>query len=196
MTRIDPLSNIGTSKVFRELFEGPKNPKAIADSLEIKSPPVIEQLRRLQEINLVRLGEKIGRAQNYEIIWDNFLELFFERVFKQKLDLFPADSDKQEIKTLLRNKYFIKLVKNYVFEVIGIDSNSLLTAMEEFEDALLHAKYYEKPRTVEDPELQEFFDKMQLWYKRARKSMNWTEAIFQDLSYKIGDTRKCSELKF
>ena len=115
MTRIDPLSNVGTSKVFRELCEGPKNPKTIADSLEIKSPPVIEQLRRLQEINLVKLGDKIGRAQNYELIWDNFLELFFERAFKQKLDLFPVDSNKQEIKTIDQ----IVRVISWLFSVVS-----------------------------------------------------------------------------
>ena len=196
MTRIDPLSNVGTSKVFRELCEGPKNPKTIADSLEIKSPPVIEQLRRLQEINIVRLGEKIGRAQNYEIIWDNFLEVFFKRAFKQKSKLIPAYSDRNQIKSLLKNRYFVKLIKNYIYEVAGASNSiSLLDAMEDFENALLHSAYYNRTKKYEDPELQDFFDKMRLWYKRAHKSMNWCEIVFQDLTYKIVDPRKHKDLK-
>src|SRR3990170_2411979 len=171
MTRIDPLSNIGTSKVFRELCLGPKNPKKIADSLGIKPPPVIEQLRRLQDIRIVKLGQKVGRDQNYEIDWKAFLELFIERAFAQKFTY--TQSRKEEIKKLANNKYFERFVKLYICRAIG--KVALLEAIQEFENGLLHSLPFKEKKVFDDKEEQEFFNKMRLWYKRARESMSICE---------------------
>ena len=176
MTRIDPLSNTGTSKVFRELCSDPKNPKKIADSLGIKSPPIIEQLRRLQKVGIVKLGQKIGRAQNYEIDWKSFLELFIDRSFTQKVTY--TQSYREEIKTLVDNKYFKQFVKLYICRVLG--RVTLLEAMQEFENGLLHSLPFKKKEIYDDKEKQDFFDKMRLWYNRARKSMSICELTLQD----------------
>lgn len=176
MTRIDPLSNIGTSRVFRELCAGPKNPKKIADSLGIKSPPVIEQLRRLQKVGIVKLEQKIGRAQNYEIDWKAFLELFVDRAFGKKI--IRVKLHKEEIKTLVDNKYFMQFVKLYVCRVLG--RATLLEAMQEFENGILHNPSLNRKKAFDDKEKQEFFNKMQLWYKRTLKSANICELFFSD----------------
>jgi DNA-binding Lrp family transcriptional regulator len=176
MTRIDPLSNHGTSKVFLELCSGPRNPKIIADSLKIKPPPAIEQLRRLQELKIVKLGQKVGRAQNYEIDWKIFLDLFVERAFSQKAT--HAQQQREEIKTLTKNRYFEEFVKLYVCRVLR--QVTLLGAMQEFENSLLHTLTLKKPKKLDDRDKQEFFDKMQLWYTRARESMSICELVFQD----------------
>lgn len=176
MSKVDPLSNVGTSRVFRELCSGPKNPKKIADSLEIKSPPVIEQLRRLQKIRVVKLGHKVGRAQYYEIDWKVFLELFIERAFTQKLT--DAQLYEQEIRTLVDNKYFKRFVNLYICRVLS--QATLLEAMQEFENGLLHSASFKKKKTFDDEEKQEFFNKVRLWYKRARESMSICELTLQD----------------
>jgi len=176
MTRIDPLSNIGTSRVFRELCAGPKNPKRIADSLGIKPPPVIEQLRRLQKVGIVKLGQKIGRAQNYKIDWKAFLELFVDRAFGKKV--IRVELHKEEIKTLVDNKYFVQFVKLYVCQVL--QHATLLRAIQEFENGILHIPSLNRKKEFADKEKQEFFNKMQLWYKRALKSVNMCQLYFSD----------------
>jgi len=176
MTRTDPLSNPGTSKVFLQLCFGPRNPTTIADSLKIKPPPVIEQLRRLQELKIVKLGQKVGRAQNYEIDWKIFLDLFVGRAFLQKAT--RAQQQREEIKTLAKNRYFEEFVKLYVCRVLH--QVTLLGAMQEFENSLLHSLTLKNPKKFGNKDTQEFFDKMRLWHTRARESMNICELVFQD----------------
>lgn len=176
MSRVDPLSNVGTSNVFRELCSGPKNPKKIADALGIRSPPVIEQLRRLQKVGIVRLGRKIGRAQNYEVDWKAFLELFINRALSQKVT--DAQYSKMGIETLVDNRYFKQFVKLYVCRAFG--QITLLESIKEFENGLLHSRSFNRKKPFDDEEKQEFFNKMRLWYTRAQKSMSICELIFQD----------------
>lgn len=176
MTRIDPLSNVGTSRVFRALCSGPRNPKKIADSLGIKSPPVIEQLRRLQNVGIVKLGEKVGRAQNYEIDWKAFLELFLDRAFTQKVT--RVQLYKKETKTLVENKYFKQFAKRYICGVLG--RVTLLEAIQEFESGVLRTSSLGREKTFDDKERQEFFDKMALLYKRAHGSANICQLLLSD----------------
>ncbi|MDH5483344.1 MAG: hypothetical protein OEY22_10805 [Candidatus Bathyarchaeota archaeon] len=176
MTRIDPMSNVGTSKVFLKLCSGPKNPKTIADLLRIKPPPAIEQLRRLQELKIVRLGQKIGRAQNYEIDWKAFLKLFTERAFTQKIT--HVESQKEKLKTLVENKYFEQFIKLYICRVLS--EVTLLEAIQEFENGLLHSLPFKKKKAYDDEEKQEFFNITRLWYKRAQESMSICEITLQD----------------
>ena len=50
----DSLTNWGTSKVFYAMILGSTTPKEIAEDLDITPPAVIDQLRRLQKIGIVK----------------------------------------------------------------------------------------------------------------------------------------------
>lgn len=186
MNKFDPLNNLGTSKVLYLLLSECKTPKELADSLGIKPPPVIEQLRRLQKIGIVRRGEKKGKLQEYEINFDKFLELFIERALQEKMT-YPRSVHSKEIatvKTLKGNRYFKKLVKEYLKNLCPFITAD--KAAKEFEDALLHSTALKRKKTFkDDPEKQDFFDKMRLWRKIAEKKMTFAELNFQDALTKV-----------
>lgn len=197
MPEVDPLSNPGTSKVFLCIIKGKKNPKAIADFLGIRSPPVIQQLRRLQKIKIIELGEKEGKEQNYEVNWDNFLALFIDRAMRegkyektrkggiQVLEDTTEDFDK--IKVLKKNRYFKQLIHLYLQNVAGsneLDWSTISDAILNFESALQQFASFRRSRKFEDPEKQDFFDKMKLWYKRTLSVRTWMDLNLHDAIYK------------
>ena len=54
----------------------------ISEHLGITSPSVIEQLRRLQRAGLVKLGEKEGKYQHYEVNSEGLSRLFLDNSTK------------------------------------------------------------------------------------------------------------------
>ena len=190
MIKSDPFSNLGTSKVFYELLSGPKSPKQIADSLGIKPPPVIEQLRRLQKIGVVQIGKKNGKFQNYEINFEKFLELFIDRALREKRT-YPSNLHADEIKkikSLKSNEYFKKFIVNYLK---NLDSPmTIADAANEFEDGLLHSGTLDRNRKFNDSEMQEFFNTMRLWRKIAKKKMTYAElALLHSLTVILNPKR-------
>lgn len=127
-------------------------------------------------MKIVRLGQKVGRAQHYEIDWRIFLDLFIERAFSQKAT--HAQHHREETRALARNKCFEEFVRLYLYGVL--DQVTLLKAMQEFENGLLHSLQFKNPKKFNDRDKQDFFDRMRLWHSRARKSMSICELVFQD----------------
>lgn len=72
------LSNVGTSKVFYALLNGKTGLTETSEYLKISRPSVIEQLRRLQGIHLVKMGRKEGKYQHYVIDREGLANLFLD----------------------------------------------------------------------------------------------------------------------
>ena len=191
MPRSDALSNPGTSKVFLYLVMGKTSPKAIADGLGIKPPPVIQQLRRLQNLGLVELGTKVGKIQNYKVYWQEFCDRFAKEISTVKLN--PGDiriglaEDNQkvdrEIEALKDNKYFQKFVKLYLENFTVTASSKWPTIAEIIDNAgsvMPLLKSFRAERHFDDPEKQDFHDKMVLWYERSTSVQSWMHLHMTD----------------
>lgn len=89
---VDPLASVSCSNVFLQLLLGRTSPTKIAEALGMKPPSVLEQLRRLQELGIVRLAEKNGKYQNYRIDWEKFVRVFLRRTYIQELQKTTAAS--------------------------------------------------------------------------------------------------------
>lgn len=63
-------------KVLLLVANGINNPKNIAGALEVKPPSVIYQLHRLKHVGFVKIGEKEGKVQHYEIDWEGLGRAF------------------------------------------------------------------------------------------------------------------------
>jgi hypothetical protein len=189
MPRSDALSNPGTSKVFLSLVKGITSPKAIAVFLEIKPPPVIQQLRRLQNLGLVKLGAKEGKAQNYDVNWKAFAERLVADAIDESIALGDAKKNSEEyaavtkkISSLKDNRFFLEFMKLYlqkftdkgsgwssehsnwptIAEIIK-NTNAVMTTLESFK----------REEPFADLEMQEFHDKMVLWHERNTRSQTW-----------------------
>lgn len=187
MIKSDPFSNLRTSHVFLELLTSPRNPKGIADALGIKPPPVIEHLRRLQRINIVELGEKEGKAQNYRIIWKFFIPMFIEKALKEKYT-HPKKvhaGEITEIRKLCKNSYFRALLEKYLRNIAdnvkgGTLQTTLNDASREFQEGLAHSNSFDRQKKFDNPEKQEFFVLMKIWKRRAEMILTATELSLQD----------------
>jgi DNA-binding Lrp family transcriptional regulator len=189
MPRSDALSNPGTSKVFLCLVKGITNPTAIAEELKIKPPPVIQQLRRLQNLGLVELGTKEGKAQNYDVNWKAFVDRLVEETLTEDIASGDIRKDSEEyaaatkkISSLRNNWFFLEFVKLYlqkftdkgsgwpsehsdwptIAEIIG-SMNAVMTTLESFK----------RDEPFADLELQDFHDKMVLWHERNTHTQTW-----------------------
>lgn len=191
--KTDALSNLGTSKVFLCIVNGISNPKAIAKHLEIKPPPVIQQLRRLQKLGIIKLGEKIGKIQNYEIDWNNFLDRFLDNALKERQRVNAPDSkillpdrttDIGEIKVLKTNKYFRHFVELYLKNCSPRRDTSrwptIADVILNVDDVMPQLGSFRKQKSFEDSEKQEFFDKMRLWYDRTTTTQSWMQLQMSD----------------
>lgn len=180
MPIFDPFSNVGTSQVFFQMLRGKTNPKAIADALGVQPPPIIQQLRRLQKIGVVKLGEKDGKLQNYDVDVDKFLTLFIERAIQEKKTHSSSLylNENKELRSLRDNEYFRKFVIYYLMN-LG-PTETIDDAASEFEDALLHCRTLEELVKFDDIEKQQFFNMMKLWKRIAKKKKTFTEVHFLD----------------
>lgn len=183
------FANPGTSRVFLSLLKGNKNPKAIADSLKIRSPPVIEQLKRLRKNKLVKLGEKEGKEQNYEIIWEEFLPIFIEEALqlrrKRKDGIIEEDNPEslKRIREMKGNKYFRVLVEAYLKNIADgqiSEWNSVNAAMDNFENAIGQCEDVKNPRKAINKEEKEFFETIRLWYDKAISAQTWLDVCLHD----------------
>ena len=187
----DPLTNWGTSKVFYGLIRNSSTPKQISELLDISPPAVIDQLRRLQRIGIVKLGKKIGKFQHYEIDWTRFAEVLLDR--SPRLNkVFSAFSQSIQGKALDPSKTWWgnKLSKSQIFQNIIIeyfkDATETLSdegkvriydLIESFEETLIGIYPFLKKENVKDEETNEFLSALQYWYDFARRS-NPSQDVF------------------
>jgi Mn-dependent DtxR family transcriptional regulator len=189
MPRSDALSNPGTSKVFLCLVKGSTNPKAIADELDISSPPVIQQLRRLQNLGLVELGSKEGKAQNYDVNWKALAERLVEEAIDEniapgdlKLDPEKYAEETTRISSLKDSRFFQEFLKSYLQRFtdeksrLGSESSNWPTIAEIVDNlnaVMTTLKSFAREEPFADPEMQDFHDKMVLWHERNTRSQTW-----------------------
>jgi DNA-binding HxlR family transcriptional regulator len=124
---LDPLRNVGTSRVLYALLEGPNTPTELSKSLRVAPPGVMQQLHRLERIGVVRRGEKRGKSQYYEVVEDGVVGLFTDALkgwvrlwaeVSRELGQEEAPPDPREVEeamgTLARNGCFRRLVFAYL----------------------------------------------------------------------------------
>jgi DNA-binding Lrp family transcriptional regulator len=187
MPEYNALSNVGTSKVFLSIILGKRNPKTIADFLGIKPPPVIEQFRRLQKMNIIELGEKDGKQQNYRIKWHEFLTIFIDILLKQweqEKDKIEEDYPEQikKIKSLADNKYFKQVIETYLRSFTEIDASKWDVTVNYlilyFEKTLIQSYHFNKKTQIKETEKKEFFKNMKLWRDKFLSTNTWRDASF------------------
>ncbi|MEM2865645.1 MAG: helix-turn-helix domain-containing protein [Candidatus Hadarchaeales archaeon] len=124
MPEIGPFASVGVSNVFFRMVLGETTPKAIAEALGTKPSTVVEHLRRLQEMGVVRLGEKEGKYQHYEIDWGRFARAFLRHSYT--LSLLQEGGRTEELEEMKgvaeelgRMEEFRELLRLYFRELVG-----------------------------------------------------------------------------
>jgi DNA-binding transcriptional regulator GbsR (MarR family) len=187
--KFDPLSNKSTSKVFYELLKGCSTTKEITLTLGLSPQSVFEHLKRLEEIKVVKLGEKKGKFQEYVIDYEKFISLFIERTMKEKNSHIIKTTRKEirEIKTLITNKYFEYFIKRYIL-LQGLNA-TIAESANRFEETLRHIKTLKKKITFDNSEAQAFFGIMKKWQKAVEDVKTFTDLnatnAFRDVLIKI-----------
>jgi predicted transcriptional regulator len=193
MEKITVFSNPGTSRVFLSLVKGIKYPKAIADFLGIKPTPVIEQLKRLKKLNVVKLGEKDGREQNYDIIWAEFLRLFIEQTRRQKgTEKNPIEDPDDptfnvNLRHLASNEYFRKFIEFYLLNISEGPPHYWSTineAIDNFEKALSQTSISKEKRKNDNEEEQIFVATMRTWQEKTTSAKTWLDVCLHDALHK------------
>jgi len=154
--------------VLGEIALGATTPKHLALSLDKSPPAIMKQLNLLKEIGWVKLGEKKGKFQHYEINWDKVVSFYLLRAPRLKFAAYYIDSGQVHglIRKLSQNERFELLFINYLMEryrsqkallkVLGFYvAQSVPDIMENFEESLLYLlpKIKVKSKTKEDNEL-------------------------------------------
>ena len=78
--------------VLGEIALGATTPKHLALSLDKSPPAIMKQLNLLKEIGWVKLGEKKGKFQHYEINWDKVVSFYLLRAPRLKFAAYYIDS--------------------------------------------------------------------------------------------------------
>jgi predicted transcriptional regulator len=179
----DPLTNPGTSRVLFQLILGVTNPKEIADKLGVLSPTVIQQLHRLRNIGIVRLGEKRGKDQHYEIVSDRLSEIFLSKLVRfDHLDL----KEQKGLEESLRNDFieeqsFKEFLRVYLTNRLSLTDFSIITRnnltisemMEDFRVTLTGMLSNEKFRKrmeghAQDQRGSDLVRNLLLWFDHAK----------------------------
>jgi hypothetical protein len=189
MKKTDPFSNHGTSRVFLSLVKGTRNPKAIADFLGIQPPPVIEQLKRLRKTKTVKLGEKEGKEQNYDIVWIEFLDFFIADAISKRQNtddviIHPDQEQIEQIKRLKNNIYFQRFIEEYLKNMAEGKPSTWKTvrdAINNFENALRQIPALKHSRKFEgDDPKQFYFNTMRKWRNRTLEVKTWMDICLHD----------------
>jgi len=121
----DVLSIRATSSVLFQLIAGKRSPIEISRAIGDTSPAVIKQLWRLRKAEIVKLAEKKGKFQNYDVIWEQLVKEAVDRMINLGTALVLASlshnteryNSLEDIKRKLRkNKHFQSLFKAFIEE--------------------------------------------------------------------------------
>jgi len=114
---IDPLASVDCSEVFFQLLLGRTTPKEISEKLGISPPTVVEHLRRLRELGVVRLGGKEGKFQPYEVDWKGFAGVVLGHVYTpgvlKRLDPGKVGRLREILDRLGKEEAFLELLRLY-----------------------------------------------------------------------------------
>lgn len=139
----------------------------------------------LKKIEIIKLGRKEGKFQNYEIDFDKFLPMFIERAIQEKIthtkDSYPNEIPK--LKALAKEKYFKTLVVNYLKNQ-GMTA-TLAESARSVEDALKLITFDKRKAELNDKNKAELFNKLLEWKNIAKEKRTLPEANFLDAFSKI-----------
>jgi DNA-binding transcriptional ArsR family regulator len=128
--RLNPLRNVGTSRVLYLLLLNPMTPTELSKHLRVAPPGTMQQLHRLELLGVARRGEKRGKSQYYELDEDGVVGLFTDAL-REEVRLWieiprepgeeralPAPGEIEEaMERLKRNGRFRRLVIEYLRRV-------------------------------------------------------------------------------
>lgn len=191
----NPLESTRTSQAFYAILAGINYPKIIAKHLDVKPPAAIQHIRRLEDIGLVKRGDKEGKIQRYDVDYDRLREIFLK--YAVRVDTFqenpetgewdpePEDAKLVEkIQKLLKdNKHFDDLTMHYWPRVAGDclewEGISIYDGIRRFEDWIIwiYPEIKEKMKgRKKDKETREFLKALKLWHDRGP----WIQLISLD----------------
>lgn len=136
------------------IAEGKDYASSIADYLDKKQPTVSEQLKKLEELGLIKQSER-GRAKKYEVCWGDLLRVFYT-IVKKGINLrgmYFQGKDQENLKKSLREIVPPELVKKTLlkeymsnFRAIGGKKKGFDELIFSFFGALnnLESKYIKK----------------------------------------------------
>jgi len=151
MTRVDEVGNVlrssAASSVLFQLIAGRRSPIEISRAVGDSSPAVIRQLWRLRKAGAVKLGEKTGKFQNYDVNWERLVEEAVDRMINLGTAMVLASlSDNVERFNLLedvkrklkKNKHFRSLFRLFIEEEAKRRETAdvYLITTETFQDAI------------------------------------------------------------
>jgi len=165
--------------VLSEITLGATTPKHLASSLGKSPPAIIKQLNWLRKIGWIKLGEKEGKFQHYEINWDEIIQYHLSRAPRLSFVAYHIDSRRVRdlIQKLSQSERFKLLFINYLteryrsrkalVENLGFYvGTSVPEIMENFEESLMYLlpKVKRNLRNTEDEEL---FSLLKKWREIA-----------------------------
>jgi hypothetical protein len=179
----DPLGNRRTSHVLFLIMRGVDTPTGIARKLGVGPTAVMDQLRKLQKVRVVQLGEKTGKEQHYTIDWGKLAEETYRHTVASRYGLeltggklaveFVKKFPKFQVflRTYLThilsqldkgNYYANRFMKNYptVWELL--DETHVTLNMMTTSEALF------KKHLIDEPALQPFSECLREWGNRTQ----------------------------
>lgn len=164
--------------VLLEIALAATTPKQIALSLGKSPPAVMKQLNWLRERGWIRRGEKKGKLQHYEIVWNKIISFFLRKAPKLnyvnniEIQQFPSFVHKLSRNERFKELFIYYLMERYrsrkaLFGTLGFNiPQSVPQLMENFENSLIYLlpKIKKKPKTKEDKEL---FRLLEKWRENA-----------------------------
>lgn len=152
--------------VLGEIALGATTPKHLAVSLDKSPPAIMKQLNLLKEIGWVKLGEKKGKFQHYEINWDRVVSFYLSKAPRLRYASHFLGGVHNLRQRLCQNERFKQLFINYMMERYRTRKALLETlefsvvpsvpeVMENFEESLIYLlpKIKVESKTKEDKEL-------------------------------------------
>lgn len=163
--------------VLEGIALGTTTSKHLALSLGKSPPAIMKQLNLLKEIGWVKLGEKKGKFQHYEINWDRVILFYLSKAPRLQYASNHSEEAYDLRRRLRQNERFKLLFINYMMERYRIRKLLLETLgfcivpsvpeiMENFEESLLYLLPKIKVKSKEDKELLTLLKK---WAKFASK---------------------------
>lgn len=136
-----------TSEVLFQLIAGRRSPREISRAISDTPPAVIKQLWKLRHDGFVKLGEKVGKFQNYDVIWERLVEEVVNRMVNLATGLVLSslthnverynllDSLKGKLK---KNKHFQSLFRTFLEEEVRrrATRDVYLITTQTFQDAV------------------------------------------------------------
>jgi hypothetical protein len=199
--RFDPLGNISTSRTLFLLILEVDTPKQLADSLGIKPPSVIAQLRRLRKLRLVKASKRIGKEQHYDVDWERLTDLSIHRALKlPQPDLKEQDMADETAMIFSRSEKFREFVRRYLVsrlqktprELLLSENRTFVDLLDDLNLTIVNMvskeEFQEKLRKGygNDQPLKEVFNDLVLWKDHARHVSEISRSALTEALREIG----------